>query len=429
MTGWADEFAARGLGPGDRVAICAGNSPAYAALLRACARGGPGLVLLPAKRPDAQLRALLASAGTVAAVFADGSRELGRATVVLPDLREAGEVAGDDAHPRWIAFTSGSGGDPRPVPLLRRHLAAAAAASIAHFGLDAGSRWLCCLPLAHVGGAGIVLRGERCGAGVDLLPGFDAAAVHECLETGGVRGISLVPTMLARLLDHRGDRPWPGSLRWILCGGAALPVALRRACARLGVPALASYGMTETVGHVAAQTPEDAVDDPADCGRPLPGVELRTGADGRLALRAAQCVADGEWFTTPDLGEQRDGRLRVHGRDDRTIVSGGEKVAPEAVEAVLRTHPQIRDAAVVGLADPEWGERVAACLVGDPGEGFDAWLREHLAPAQRPKSWRVLAELPTAGPGKVDLRAVADLMRSRILPQPPQRSEEARETG
>jgi O-succinylbenzoic acid--CoA ligase len=235
---------------------------------------------------------------------------------------------------------------------------------------------------------------------------------------------SLVPTMLVRLLDMETWRP-PAHLRAILLGGApASPALLARAAAR-GLTVHTTYGMTETCSHVAID------------GRVLPGVELGF-RDGRITVRGPvvlrgfapphddEPAVDGDgWFVTSDRGLfDESGRLRVLGRADDVIVSGGEKVDPTAVEGVLESLPGVAAACVFAVPDPEWGERVAAALVAGPGgppparDLADA-LAERLARHQRPRRVAWLAELPLGATGKVDRRETARRAAPLLAPLQP----------
>ena len=209
--------------------------------------------------------------------------------------------------------------------------------------------------------------------------------------------VSLVPTMLARLLDA-GLRS-PPTLSWALLGGGPIPAPLLRRATAAGVPAAPTYGMTEACSQIAT------------FGLPLPGAELRLGGDGEVLVRgpmvAPGAVDEDGWLHTGDLGAfDARGRLTITGRKADTIVSGGENVAPAEVEAVLLEHQAIADAGVFGRADPEWGESVVAAVVLRDGAGLDAeQLRAHcaarLARFKVPKAFEVVDRLPRTESGKL----------------------------
>ncbi|RMG12512.1 MAG: hypothetical protein D6729_16410 [Deltaproteobacteria bacterium] len=331
--------------------------------------------------------------------------------------------------------TSGSSGRPRAAKLSRAALRAAIAASAAHLGTMPDDVWLCPLPLAHLGGLMIPLRAVAAGRPVAFLerrggeafaPAFiDAVGRHRVTLT------SLVPALLHRLLDEAPRWRPPGHLRAVLVGGAAAtPERLRAAWAR-GLPVLATYGLTETCGQVVTETPGTPPAKDGSVGRALPGVEVRVGSGGRIEVRSptifsgyhpppgdgggCRRLPDG-FLRTTDLGRVGpDGRLVVLGRADGVIVTGGEKVHPEAVEAALLTHPAVRDAGVVGLSDTTFGQVVAAGVVLERGAttlaAIEAHARRRLGQAARPRVLRALPALPRTPTHKLDRRALAALLR------------------
>jgi O-succinylbenzoic acid--CoA ligase len=322
-----------------------------------------------------------------------------------------------------VVFTSGTSGGGRPVVLTGTNLAAAAAGSQARLGNGSGDRWLCVLPLYHIGGLSILWRCARDGGTVVLEESFEAERAAALLASGGIAFASLVPTMLRRLIEaHAG--PFPG-VRAVLVGGGPSDPDLLAGARRAGLPALQTYGMTETASQVATEAPGEAGRRPGSAGRPLDGFEVRVvdaagrplppGEEGRLEVRGPG-VSPGyfgeperpteAWFRTGDTGRlDAAGYLFVAGRADAVIVTGGENVHPEEVEAVLRQHPGVADARVFGEPDPEWGRRVVASVVpADPG-GLDvaqleAFARAHLAPYQVPKRWELVAQLAHSELGK-----------------------------
>lgn len=321
-----------------------------------------------------------------------------------------------------VVSTSGSEGTPKAAMLSHGNLEAAAAASNARLALGPGDRWLGCLPLYHVGGLSILWRCARAGAAVLLHEGFDPEAVLGDLADRRITHISLVPAMLARLLDQ-GETP-PASLRYALVGGAALSPALYRRARAAGWPVLPTYGMTETAAQVACLDPAADSWEEGLVGQPLPGNEVAVGSDGRVRIRGPQVMAgylnpegrsglgleDG-WFLTGDRGEIDSlGRLRILGRADDMLVSGGTNVHPLAVESCLAACPGVRDVAVAGVPDPVWGDLVVALVVGEiEEEGILAWSRSHLPSAARPRRILRLDRLPRNPMGKLERAALRSL--------------------
>jgi o-succinylbenzoate---CoA ligase len=321
---------------------------------------------------------------------------------------------GPDPAPetRLVVYTSGSTGPPKGVRLTMGNLEAAASASARHLGHDADDDWLLAMPLHHVGGLSILVRQIYMGGSVTMLPRFEADAFTTAMR-GRVTMVSVVPTMLRRILP---GAPFPG-LRAVLVGGGPIPDGLLEEASSLGIPVLPTYGMTETFGQAATLLPGSPV---ARRAHPLPGVDFVVTEDGRIAIRGDQ-VSPGylgqpdredEWFVTNDLGEiDADGAVSVLGRADTIIISGGENVSPEAVEAVIGQHPQVGDVTVVGVPDEEWGEMVVAFYVGiaDTSE-LASWCADRMTGYMVPRRWVRMEALPRLDLGKPDraaMRAIA----------------------
>lgn len=317
-----------------------------------------------------------------------------------------------------IIATSGSEGKPHAVLLGNAQLDAAATAANERLGLLAGDRWLNCLPLYHIGGQAILWRCALAGATVVLHDGFVPAAVALDLATQPITHISLVPAMLARLLDLE-VRP-PRSLRVALIGGAALSRPLYDRARAAGWPLVVSYGLSETAALVAAHAPTDGPWREGLAGRPLPGHEFRIGDDGRIAIRGPQVMlgyADGSgvgsdgWLITGDLGAiDAEGRLSVLGRADDMLISGGRNVHPQEVEDCLAACPGVEEIAIAGQPDPVWGDVLVALVVGpvEPADLFE-YARKHLPSAAQPRRFHRLDHLPRTAAGKLDRLALRQI--------------------
>jgi o-succinylbenzoate---CoA ligase len=299
-----------------------------------------------------------------------------------------------EAGDALVVTTSGTTGEPKAAVLAHDAVAASARATSARLGIDPGAdRWLACLPLAHVGGLGVVTRALLTGTPLTVLPAPDADAVIRAAKDGCTL-VSLVPTLLGRI-----DA---GLFRTVVLGGSAMPD---------GLPpnAVATYGMTETGGGVAYDR------------RPLDGIEVRTVGDeihvrGPMLLRAYRDGTDpkdaGGWLATGDAGtwDAAAGRLRVSGRIGDVIVTGGEKVWPAAVERVLSTDPAVAEVAVFGRADPTWGQRVVARVVpSDPAtpptlDHLRALVRATLPVWAAPHELELATALPHTALGKIQRR-------------------------
>jgi O-succinylbenzoic acid--CoA ligase len=318
--------------------------------------------------------------------------------------------------PRLVVLTSGSTGTPRRVELSTGQLVFSALGSAMRLGHDPADSWLCCLPLHHVGGLSILLRCAIYGTTVRLHPRFDASEVAHALDAGDASLVSLVPTMLRRVLDDRGARPFPARLRVVLLGGGPIPGDLLERAAGLKVPVARTWGMTEAASQIATAPPgDDAPGYP-----PLPFVQVRATGDGALVVEGP--IAPGGRLVTADTGRvDPTGRVHVAGRRDDVIISGGENVDPREVETVLEAHPAIREAAVVGIPDAEWGARPMALVVVD-GPVDDAALRAHctarLSRFRVPDRFaRVPGPLPRSALGKLRRGAVARLAEDAGAPK------------
>ncbi len=401
----ARRLAALGVGEGDRVATILTPSLAFCELLHALPRLGAALVPLNTLLPVPEQRLQARAAGALVTV----DRPLDGMEAEIEPRRTA-----DPAAIHSVLFTSGTGGAPRPVALTVANQGAAAAASAAAIGSDPADRWLCPLPLFHIGGLAILVRCARGATTAVLHERFSTARVLAALSSGEVTLASLVPTMLRRL-QQAGLKRTPALRALIIGGGPISPDLLDRARAA-GIPVRCTYGMTETCSQVAVTQPWE----PA--GRPVPGADLRTAADGEILGRGTMVAADAlaldGWLHTGDRGRiDHRGCLHVEGRIDELILSGGEKVAPPTVEAVLVAHPAVADAAVIGVPDREWGEAVTAFVVERaPVSDSEllAFCRGHLAGYQVPKLIERVEALPRNAGGKL-LRAQ---LKSRLPGRP-----------
>jgi o-succinylbenzoate---CoA ligase len=314
---------------------------------------------------------------------------------------------------KLVVFTSGTTGPPKGVRLTMANLEAASLASVRHLGHGPDDSWLLAMPLHHVGGLSILVRSAFTGGSVRLAPSSDPAVMAAAMR-GGVSMVSVVATMLVRVLDH-DPGPYHG-LRAVLIGGGPIPEGLLERAVAAGVPALPSYGMTETFGQVATLLPGSS---PEHKVHPLPGVELRIEPDGRIAVAGDQVSPGylgepervGRWLVTNDLGEiDPDGALRVLGRSDTIVLTGGENVDPARVEAELSFHPGAGEVMVVGVPDPEWGVLLACLHTGTASaEELAGWLRKRVAGPMVPKRWVPVSSLPRTDLGKPDRPAAVAL--------------------
>jgi O-succinylbenzoic acid--CoA ligase len=387
----AGQLVQRGARPGDRVGIALPPGRPFVVAAHACL-----LLRAPAMPVDLRLaereRAELLRGAEV--------------RVSRPLLEEAGSpfkiAEPDEDELALVVHTSGTTRSPRRVELSFGNLAAHVRAAGAVLGSDPDERWLGVMPLAHVGGLMMLVRAAATAATIVLEPPpFDAERVARALREDDITLASLVPTMLARVLDA-GGRPGPRLRRVLLGGGPVAPGLVRRAV-EAGFPISQTYGLTEACSTVTVAEPGDL----ETAGRPLPGLGVSIATDGEIFVNGPTVV--GEWDTlhTGDVGRLDDeGRLTVIGRKSDTIVTGGENVAPAEVEAVLEEHPQLTEAGVFGRPHPVWGEAVTARVVpsGDiapTAEALREYCSERLAAYKVPKTFELAKRLPRTASGKL----------------------------
>lgn len=331
----------------------------------------------------------------------------------MPPLPETAVPPGTYA----VVTTAGSTGDPKGVLLTEANVESSIAASAARLGNDASDRWLLCLPLYHIAGLSVVWRSLAAGGAVLVHDRFDPGDVAAALGRGDASFVSLVPTMLRRILEI-DPGPYTG-VRGVLLGGGPASASLVERGLDAGLPVLTTYGTTESCSQIATVAPGNERRAIGTVGRPLE--DMTVSFDDGEILVDGPAVSPGYLGEPPRAGPHRtrdlghldgDGRLVVTGRIDDIILTGGEKVAPQLVEAVLETFPAVRRAAVIGVPDEDWGQAVIAVVEGDPLDeaALGARARAALAVHQVPKRWVRVEALPELPSGKIDRRAVSGLL-------------------
>jgi o-succinylbenzoate---CoA ligase len=370
---------------------------------------GPAILPLDPSLPAARLAALL-DAFAPSAIETQKGRE--RYAAARPASGPAPGVGADTA---LVIATSGSTGQPKGTELSAAALVASARASLRRIGAGPGERWLCCLPTFHIAGVQVLVR--------SLLAGTDPVVAGRLepgvLAASGCAHAAVVPTQLRRMVDAGDDL---ASAKTILLGGAAPPAGLVDAARAAGGRIVTTYGMSETCGGCVYD------------GMPLDDVSADIGPDGRIRIAGpvlfsgyrlrpdlTEQARDGRWFMTTDIGSiGPDGQLLVRGRADDVINTGGEKVVAAEVEAALGSCPGVREAAVVGRPDPEWGELVTAVVVPeDPSAPpLLADIRTHVRASMpayaAPAALLHVPEMPMLPSGKLDRAA----LRARVAQTP-----------
>jgi len=346
-----------------------------------------------------------------------------------------------------LLYTSGTSAAPKAAILRHRHLLAYLFGTVEFGGAGEDEAALVTVPPYHVAGLANLLSNIYAGRRIVYLDAFTPEAWLDAVRRERATQAMVVPTMLARIVEHLGDATDAGTptLRSLSYGGSRMPLPVLERALELFPEAgfVNAYGLTETSSTIALLGPDDhrsafASDDPAvrarlsSAGRPLPGVEIEIreedgtvlppGSPGLVFLRGEQVSGEYEgaslldpegWFPTRDRGWlDADGYLFIEGRADDTIIRGGENIAPAEIEDVLLSHPEVSDAVVVGLPDEEWGQRLVAVVVRAPDGAVDAeeltrWIRERLRSSKTPEEIRFRSELPRTDTGK--------LLRRRVL--------------
>jgi acyl-CoA synthetase (AMP-forming)/AMP-acid ligase II len=424
------------------LAYVASSDEAFPVAVFAAAWAGVPFLPLNYRLGAEQLRDLLARHDDVLVIADAGAPELGDTTVLSVAEWNAATKAPVDAVPceadgediAVLLYTSGTTAAPKAVVLRHRHLTSYVIGSVEFAGADEVDATLVSVPPYHIAGVANVLSNVYAARRLVYLPAFTPEAWLATVRTEGITHAMVVPTMLARVVDHLGDGQTAATptLRSLAYGGARMPITVleRALTAFPETDFVNAYGLTETSSTIAVLGPDDhrARHRLDSVGRLVPGIEVDV-RDGEIWVRGDQVSgeylglgasvdADG-WFPTRDRGwVDDDGYLFIEGRSDDTIIRGGENIAPAEIEDVLLTHPAVHSVAVVGLPDDEWGQRIAAVVVLRPGasaeaDELQAWCRSALRTSKTPDVIAYRDELPVTDTGKLLRRVVlADLLES-----------------
>ncbi|MGD9701433.1 MAG: class I adenylate-forming enzyme family protein [Acidimicrobiia bacterium] len=462
--------------PGERVVMIDLNSEAVPICLFGAAFAGRPFVPVNYRLTDDQLRAIVVRTAPATAIVGVGVADrLGPIDGVEVVEREvflercAAGAADDtglptDIDPQSIAvllFTSGTTGEPKAAVLRHENLANYIFSTVELGGADEDEAALVAVPPYHIAGVAAVLSSTYAGRRIVYLESFDPATWVDTIERERITNAMVVPTMFGRVLDEieRAGTTLP-TLRNLAYGGGPMPLPVIERAMRVlpHVGFVNAYGLTETASTIAVLTPDDhreawTSDDPAvrrrlgSVGRPLAtlevtvrdpaGDEVPVGVRGEVWVRGPQVsgeylgrggLADGGWFNTRDAGEfDEGGYLFVHGRLDDVIVRGGENLSPGEIEAVLIEHPAVAQAAVVGIPDEEWGERVVAAVVLEPGasvteDELKELVRSQLRSTRTPERIQFRDELPSNETGKLLRRVLRQELSEAVGNDPSTRA-------
>jgi acyl-CoA synthetase (AMP-forming)/AMP-acid ligase II len=452
----------------DALAYVATNGPAFPVALFAAANAGVPLVPLNYRLGAEQLGQLLARHPRALAIASDGARgsveqaglehltAAGWLDLTAPGSRPAapkedaaftdgmvGDGTPDDAA--VVIYTSGTTSAPKGVLLRHRHLVSYVLGTVEFAGAGEEDVALISVPPYHIAAVANVISNLFAGRRTVILDHFDAGDWLATVRSESVTNALVVPTMLARIVEHDGDQSVP-TLRSLAYGGAPMPARVIESALRRWpeVDFVNAYGLTETSSTIAVLGPAEhreaaAAADPkvrarlASAGRVIPTVELRIldhegepvapGTVGRICVRGEQVSAEYDgtgaalnkqgFFDTRDEGYlDEDGFLFIGGRADDTIIRGGENIAPAEIESVLLEDPAVLDVAVIGVPDDEWGQRIEAVVVPAPGhtpdpEALREFVRSRLRGSKTPDRVHLVPQLPRTETGKLIRRQVS----------------------
>ena len=462
----ARQLATMGVQEGHRIALLAANGLPYVAFVHALTRLGAILVPLNLRLTLEELcwqvRDVHASFLVHDENYASLATEIGLAVPQLPLATLANESKRgetvlsqllesdvplrtliDLSEPQAILCTSGTTGQPKGALITYGMQWWNALGSALNLGHSPDDRWLACLPLYHIGGLSILMRSVIYGISVMVHEKFDPMMINRSILEDNITLISVVAVMLQRMLAdldvNAGGARYPATLRCVLLGGGPAPYPLLEACVLRDIPVVQTYGLTESCSQAVTLSPVDALRKLGSVGRPLPPVQLRIMHDNRQASpgepgeiflqgptitpgyvdrpeATAQAFQDG-WFATGDIGYlDKEGYLFVLDRRADLIISGGENVYPAEIESVLQSHPAVKEAAVCGQPDPQWGRVPVAFVVLNAGsmlstEELLEYTTQKLARYKQPRAIYLAEQLPYTSSGKLLRRELPRLLQ------------------
>ncbi|MFW2389886.1 MAG: class I adenylate-forming enzyme family protein [Polyangiales bacterium] len=453
----AGDLVERGLGPGDRVAICTANGLEFVAAWFGAMYAGCTTLPIPLMSTEHEIafrlrhsscKALLTDAERIS-VARDAKTRSGLPVELLhvEDAIATTRTGAypcelDDASVAMLLYTSGTTGAAKAVCITQRSLGAHTRALAEQtLGLGENDRVLGSLPLSHSYGIRTsLLVPFYAGASTVLAPRFSPSRTLELCAAHRVTWIPGVPTMFIAWANE-ASAPAPSALRWCMSAGAPLLEGVRqRAEDRLGAPVRQAYGLTEANLSAINAPPDRAV--AGSSGKPVAGVEIRiadaagaelpSGARGEVLIRgrnvmegylddklATRHVMRGGWLHTGDIGfVDEESRLTIVDRSKDLILRGGASIYPSELEAVIGAHPSVRDVAVIGRADAYYGEEVVAVIVRGSevsADELDQWASERLAPYKTPTQYAFVETLPRGGSGKTLKRRLREQLEAGVL--------------
>lgn len=447
---YAAALLSNGICPGERVGILMQNCVSYVGLIHAVLKVQAVLVPLNTRLTANELSRQIEDTQCKLVIVADTHNTtipttsqiitLSELEATKPPVQIAVSLF-DLTKDSAVLFTSGTSGRPKGAVLSNYNLFYSAMASAYRLGTFPHDQWLCTLPLYHVGGLSIVVRACLYGISINLQSTFSLEMIDSTLSDAPITLVSLVPTMLYRLIQNGNAGQWSPTLRMILLGGAAASPELMALCAEKNLPVATTYGLTEATSQVATLLPPRSLKKAGSAGKPLlftdvqivneKGKSLSPGNYGEILVKgptvmrgyhnnpvANEVVFLDDYLRTGDIGYLDDeGDLWVAQRRSDLIITGGENVYPREVEQILNQHPAVHTASVVGIDDPEWGQIVAAMVVPKddshvPTTDLQDYCRKYLAGYKIPRQIRFVQMLPETASGKINRSQISRILEN-----------------
>ncbi|MBD2176086.1 o-succinylbenzoate--CoA ligase [Pseudanabaena sp. FACHB-1998] len=452
---WIAYLQGLGVQAGDRVGLLLTNHPHYLLIVHALVQSEAIAVFLNTRLTAAELNWQIEDSQAQYLICDEFTQDLAKnlqdqiqdlivencsSSILLSRIKNQNENINLE-NIQGIFYTSGTTGKPKAVPLTYHNHFHSAITSALHLRINHQDNWLLCMPMFHVGGLAIAWRSVIYGTAITLLPKFDEQEVLTAIANQGVTLISLVPTMLTRLLRHPlAQNLCNSKVRAVLLGGAPADPDLIEQCLELNLLILPTYGMTETASQITTMPSQKLASKRGSVGLPLfgnrlriveldnPEQEVEIDEIGQILVQSPSLMTgylhqpkhepnlhQEYWFPTGDLGyRDRDGYLYVVSRRSDLIISGGENIYPSEIEAILLQHPAIAEVCVVGVSDSEWGESVAAVMVASSelslAEVREFCLQKSLAKYKLPKSIYIWESLPKTASGKLLRQNIRDFI-------------------